>query len=994
MYINLFLNNKLVDVNENTEIKLKKEFQDPEELIIKEITYSYEIELPTTLRNKKVIGFIDTVDVRQKFNRLYDAELYANDMLILRGKFIVNEIDKDNYKGNLYVPQKKELKDVLGDRTLRQLIPHYKYLNDWDDITRINNYVGNIQGYGAEYPVISQRDRHICFPYVLYSWPYNKPEAGIEKYEQSTKYEETTFTLNNVLPAFNVLSVLKDMFATNGYNLIGNVFENPKFTELFQSYSSTWDLYKSEKKTPYYLKFHIDGGLRKYSQQKGKMNTSSSAEEFDDGKFRYCVDIPLYSDNAEIVNLDNKYEMLKTSADTSYSSEAKTIVVPVSGWYQIRFNGNISLPDRGRYDADHPVVVTGWESRDDITDFSMSSYEIQLKKGVPKENPRYYCNNFGLPLVPVDYTENENSPSVLFDPDDIHLMMNDDKTAVKILNGLTCRYFGKNMKTTLVKNLSGFDTDDFICGARFGNQCLYNSRSCRCEHREAPKTAMMALYDVSKTPEFADVDDTNSGDYLILNRGQERGNTYGQDTAQIMVRDDSYSNFDGYNILEKSINGDDVTYRWNTTDNVGAKTFIGQKNSAIRCTTSTTGIFDIYTCVWLEEGDTIYPEIISPYNHQQDKCSWINTGCKCDDRKHLYKRGCTNYLYSLDFEMGLVTTDETWIPNAKQPILNGDDLSAKRLTDVNRLLPEISCNDYLNNFLQTFNCRLSQLDKNTYSIDYISTKEESGKVISIDGYCNNADAVFKRITLPSTISMKWKNDMSEEGYVRGNDSTYATDADRPFSQPEHTGDVTFENPTNTSGSVSKKDSIWSYCWYKSIKTDDGVVFPSPIIADSSIFGDEFTYELAQAEQFKTDYTMRFFYLYNRKGGQTLMPRLNYVEIKGDKTFRLLIVDNQLWTYQRNSNGSITEKRLVMLDYDNSSENTYGGRDKTLTDVFFNISLEDHYQADIEMIVPNHIFSQIRSNTKILFNDGLWSIIEIDGHSVWEDEKATVSLKSL
>ena len=196
----------MVDVNEDTEIKLKKEFQDPEELIVKEITYSYEMELPTTLRNKRVIGFIDAVDVRQKFNRLYDAELYANDQLILRGKFIVNEIDKDNYKGNLYIPQKKELKDVLGDRTLRELIPHYKYINNWDDITRINNYVGNIQGWGADYPPVNQRDKHICFPYCLYSWPYNTVEANKGKYEQSTKYEETTFNLNNVLPAFNVFT--------------------------------------------------------------------------------------------------------------------------------------------------------------------------------------------------------------------------------------------------------------------------------------------------------------------------------------------------------------------------------------------------------------------------------------------------------------------------------------------------------------------------------------------------------------------------------------------------------------------------------------------------------------------------------------------------------------------------------------------------------------------------------------------------------------------
>lgn len=986
MYINLFLNNKLVDVNQDTEIKLKKEFQDPEELEVKEITYSYEMELPTTLRNKKVIGFIDAVDVRQKFNRVYDAELYANDMLVIRGKFIVNEIDKDNYKGNLYIPQKKELKDVLGDRTLQELIPHWKYINDWDDITRINNYVGNIQGWGAIYPPIDQRDRHICFPYTLYNWCYNKPEANMGKYQQSTAFEQTTFDLNNVLPSFNVLSVLKDVFATNGYNLIGNIFDNPKFTELFQSFSCPWDTYKSIKQTPYYLKFHCNGGLRKYSTQKGRQNTSSSAEEFDDDKFRFCADIPLYSDNATISNVINKYEMMKTSDDTSFSRDAKTIIIPVSGWYQIHFNGSLNLPDKGRCDRGNPVTVTGWDSRDDRTDFLRSAYELQLKRGIPKENPRYYCWNFALPLVPVDYTESETSPSVLYN----------DPTAVKILQGESCRYFGKNQKTTLVRHLSGFNTEDFICGARFGHQSLHNSKSCRCEHREYNKMAMMSLYDVNKIPQIQNEGDENSADYLILHRGADPGNTYGQNTAQVMVREDSYSNFEGYNLLQRNVNGDDVTYSWDTTGNYKAKTFEGQRNSTIRTTSATSGTFDIYTCVWLEEGDTIYPEIISAYNHQQDKCSWYNTGCKCDDRKHFYKRGCTNYLYDFDLEMGLVTTDEKWIPNANQPIVNGNDLASPRLTDVNKLLPAVKCNEYLNNFLQTFNCRLSQVDKNTYSIDYISTKEESGKIISIDEYCNNVDAVFKRITLPSTISLKWKNDTSEEGYVRGNDSPYVEDPTRPFNQPEHSGDITFENPTNTSGTQNKKDSIWSYCWYKTIQTDKGMSFPAPIICDSKLFNDEYTYELAQAEKFKTDYTMRFFYLYNRKEivNGVMIPRQNYIEITGDKTFRLLIVDNQLWTYRAENNGLKTESKLLMLDYDNTSDNTYDGRDKTITDVFFNINMEDYFQVDIEMIIPNHIFSQIKANTKILYNDGLWGVIEIDGHSVLEDEKATLSLKSL
>ena len=200
--------------------------------------------------------------------------------------------------------------------------------------------------------------------------------------------------------------------------------------------------------------------------------------------------------------------------------------------------------------------------------------------------------------------------------------------------------------------MSGFDTDDFICGARFGHQSLHKSKSCRCEYREYDKMAMMSLYDVSKTPKFKDMGEDNSGEYLILHYGSDTGNTYGKNTAQVMVRDDSYSNFEGYNLLKRNANGDNITYSWDTTSNFNAHTYEGQKNSTIKCTSSTSGTFDIHTCVWLEEGDTIYPEIISAYNHQQDKCSWINTGCKCSGRKHFYKRGCTNYLYNFDFEMG------------------------------------------------------------------------------------------------------------------------------------------------------------------------------------------------------------------------------------------------------------------------------------------------------------------------------------------------------
>lgn len=983
----MYLDGKLVDLNSDAELKIKKEFQDPEELIVKEVTYSYEMELPITARNRKILGFVDNFDVRQKFNRIYDCQIYAAEYQVFNGKFLVNEIDRESYKGNCYVPQKKELKDILGDRTLRQINPHYKLLNDWEDLTQQNNYVMGLTGYGVTYPSVDYRDDHICFPYVLYKYPYNNWEkTAFDKYTQTTKYEDSEFSLNNVFPAFNVVSVLKDMFATDGFNLIGNVFDNPKFTKLYQSYSSTADHYEATKQTPYYLKFTCDWGLRKYSSQKKKQNTSSSAEEFSDDKFRFGADIPLYSDNTTYSNIINEYEMMKTSTDTSYSKEAKTIIVPVSGWYQIRCNGKLTLPTSGGSTRGNPVTVTGYSSRDDDTSFAHSAYEFQIKRGIPKENPRYYCWNFKLPLVPVDYTENESSPSVHYN----------NPTAVKVLQGESCRLFGKNKATTLVKNLSGFDTSDFICGARFGHQSLHNSSSCRCEYREYNKMAMMSLYNPSKGVQKWNPGDENGGSYLYLHQGSAAGNTYGSETAQIMVRSDSYSNFEGYNLLDIIDDGaEDTNYRWDTTSNFQKKSYEGQVNSSVNVVGVTRGDFDINTCVWLEKGDTIYPEVIMAYNHNQDKCKWYNIGCKCDRRKHFYYRGITNTAVNFTFEMGLVTTEEDWIPSKANPILRGSDLQKKRRTNVNLLLPETKCNDYLNGFLNTFNCRLSQIDKNTYSIDYVSTKEEIGKTISIDEYASIEDASFKRITLPSTITMKWKIDNTEEGYVHGNNSPYCTEKERKFNKPEHSGSITFENPSNTSGSVNNKESVWSYCWYKTVKTDKGDVFQAPIISDKGMWAEEYTYELVAQERLKTDYTMRLFYLSNKKkqSGVVLLPETPYVEITGGKTFKLCKVDNCLWSYDVKGT-TYDARRSLMLDFDNTAENTGDGKDTTITDNFFNFEIKDTYQLDLEMIVPNHIFRQIKSSSRILFNDSLWGVIEIDGHSVLEDQTSTVSLKSL
>lgn len=996
MKVHLYIDNQTVDLDEALDIRLNKEFQDPESLIITDVNYSYEIELPVTLTNRTIFGFPDVVSVHDKFSRVYDAQLYADEVLLLDGKFLINEIDNESYKGNLYVPAKKELSDVLGDRTLKQLIPHNKYVNSLSDIDKINCYVGGITGSDVVLPPADQRDNHVCFPYVLYNWPYNKPGVTNDKCYQSLNFDDTTFNLNNVFPAFNVLSVLKDMFATEGYNLVGNVFDNPKLNGLYQTYYESPDLWKTNKNTPYYLSFSCDYWLCKYIQEISASVLSETAEEFGEEYFRFWADNPVWSNNCTFTSMNNKYGMMKKAYSDKYGKDMRVIVIPVSGWYQISSTGTITLPDYNRLTEFDNMKVTGWKSRYDDSSFNQSAWEFQIKKGVPKENVQHYGYNFALPCVPVEMVANDDDRTAITR---MMFYLNglptgfEIPTAIKVMNNEIQRRYGKNGKTTLVKNFSGFDVSDFIAGAKFGNQMVVPNKFNK--YRWSQRLPHMSLYDVTKAPqifnksdEFKELFPNLTSDYLVLNSEDLTvNNTYGYHTAQVLVNEDGMANFDGYNTLKARQSGGNTIYSWDTS-NYGAKTYPGQVNNSASTSNNTNGQWNINTCIWLEEGDTVYTELLGAYNNQHEKNDTSDKQC-----------GCTNAKLQFSFSIGLVNTDKNWKPTNADPIKTGADLTTSRLTDMNQFLPNIKCNDYLNNFLNTFNCRLSMVDENTYSLDFNGKNSNTTNTVSIDQYCNNLDASFKRINLPSSITYRFKVDTTEEGYVRGNNSPYHGQPQWLFNQPEHTGAFLLSNPNDTSGSEKKFESQWSYTWLRTMKASDDTIFPAPIICDSKIYGESYDYESAQREKYATEKTMRLFYIYNRQrliNAGTAIPYPNYLRIHGDQTFRLLIADANIWNYgTRNGHSYWGEWVSSFIDYDTSRLNTLNGNRVTITDNFFNLNISTkQYEVTVECILPNFVYWAIGKGSRVLFNDSLYQVKSIEGFDVYEQEPCELTLLSM
>ena len=972
--IQLYIEGKLVDIDEKFDIQLEKDFDNFDEHVVEEAHYSFEIELPITKANREALEFVDVFDVANKFGRTYSAILFVDNVNILDGKFILSEINGESFSGNLYVPAKKTLKDVLGDKKLKDIKEHNLYINSWYDIRTINQNI--IQNK-------ANADRHIAFPYVLYRLPYNNTGSTYPITTQDLAASGNTFSVDNIFPAYNVLSVLTDAFEGEGYKLQGNIFKIEKFTELYQTFSTSWQDYHDSKNTPYYVSFHADYDMRRNE------NISSTLVEtslFSDPSMLVGTDAILLSENTKITNEVDDYNMLVKGNMT----DSHSLIVPKTGWYRIRCKGNMSFPvNSGRYTQDGRIDVNGCYNDSDRCDLSQNIFEFQIKKTTsPMSFTTIYSMNCSTPMVPTNLSKEGVSYS-----DSIFWGIGGWQ-GIKISYDDPRNQFAKNEKTAIVRDYSGFDTSEFIAGARLG--CPYVAEwysSDNLEDRRSTELTFACLPNPSKATKKTYMDDGDvEHQYMTLfstlglkNDSDIFRNDYGKSTAQVMVRADSFSNFEGYNRFYPNKETDGGT--WDTTSNFQAITYPGLDNNSAVATDKTSGNWTINTVVWLEEGEMLSPEIVVPWNDNADECSWYET---CD-WKHYYKAGILWTKCSFDFEMGIINSDEKWVPTNNYPVPSFNDIKLPKPTNVNQWLGDTKVNDYIENFLNTFNLRLSRINSKTYSIDTISNESKTyGNVIDIDEWANVKDAEFKRIDSSST-KLEWTISTDEEGYVHGN-TTRENKTKRDESG--YTGGIEFVDESDTTNKENKTKSNWSYTWAKDItfvngdNAFSGGTKEAPVIGNADIW--ENTYLSIADKSYETDKTSRLIYL-DKDYASKMYNFFNVYGYKNDTTIPELKTPLIFCKNYIQYKSSLGELMTFRLDYDNTLSTK---TDRTITDIYFKIKRGYQYEVDLPVTLPNQIYDKIRSNTLAKFNDGLFRILGIEGHDVSQKEKATLKLLSI
>lgn len=994
MTLELYINNNLMDIDENTEVSLVKEFQSDEDLERKEVQYSYELELPITIANQKVFGYANSLDVKHKFYQQYDAQLYAEHILVLDGKFMLTEINKDSFVGNIYVPSYKELKDVLGQKKLTEIGEHNMVITDMNSINLINEaaLAGGVVDRTTIIEIFDQKfeikthyeNDYICYPYTLYNFTKSKfteevwnEEAQVmeTKYTdenglvQFTDYKNTTFNMTNTYPSFNVLKLIEKLFETYGYKVSGNIFNDKRFTELWMT--SNFDKKKYEEGLNYAQYLYVGGHYAPAGYFWTSVTDSASYHEYNEGgdqqMIRYWSDDMFHAKTSNMYSVTNTSEMFHPSQQNNGGS----IMINVSGWYLIDF-------DLTRVDGPMSFLGGGYNVSDRGS-FNTNQIEIRLVKGEARTDTNWYSQFGQAPIVP-RYNNLKNMSKVNY----------------KVSSG-TYETWGwnkldresyirvpKNEGVAVVHSYSNFNTDRFITGFRYGIGTERTKKNYYdYDHVGKHMWVMHALpYKEHIGRLYYDAEDESYT--MALSGGKYNGempSAHTGDTAVVLMGENVISYNGGYYTGAPGNNvydSDDKFINWGygkdgfTNPQKIRQSWAGFVNERI-------GETDYYmshaegksSCVvWLEQGQTINAEVLMSVDYV--------------DLKRM-----PNFDIQYTLQMGLVSTDKAWKPEGNNIIPETvSTLMVGKNTNMNQFLPDMTCNDFLEAFMNTFNLRITKIADNEYSINYSDIRQTTLNIVPLDKYLDLTKVVEKSIDLPSAYNFKFTTSQDEEGWVSGDNSMFCQSENKKDNEkPNYDGSKTIETNLNNGGDSVDVESRFSYNWYKTCwvttkenyekwikdgkktpkdayKKYGGYMIKVPVIADAANWNK--TFEEGSKEADKTSATPRFFY----------MDKEHTVTIKDGTTDKLMLV------VPMNTNNG--------FDLDFNSIPSFVGIEQSL----FSTVVEPSYEVQISLAMSNEDYQKIQQNTLVKINDELYRVVKIDGHSVTGEAEGDLVLKAI
>jgi len=337
-YIELLVNGEKVELESQDSLNMRFNtvLFDPTKIAAKRGEYSFEFEVPATPKNNTIFNYANNSAAENKFNKRYNAYVYADGDEIFKGSLTVNSYEDGYYSVNLVQMKTNSVSEIFGDMRMNEIsweIPFY-------GVRTMNEY--NASG-----------DKKIMFPLVSYGafakTPYEVVDGDKHYTSKFVMDEWNRWYMQDFYPSLNVMETMKKAFETKGYTVGGDALTDPLIGDIFASTNL------ANEQVPLY---NIG------QKEIGKVNLSVAWQPHGDGypqdlKYPYlrvggnigvgwdgekhCVTITeSHQYNFSSIQL---YNMLKDGSVTAreqpeylYDSGEGVIVIPASGYYRIHLD--------------------------------------------------------------------------------------------------------------------------------------------------------------------------------------------------------------------------------------------------------------------------------------------------------------------------------------------------------------------------------------------------------------------------------------------------------------------------------------------------------------------------------------------------------------------------------------------------------------------------------------------------------------------------------
>lgn len=224
--VSIVVEGTTLDLNGQDELNLRinSVLYDPTKISPSTGEYSFSFDLPMTPTNCKVFDYANVASKTNKFNKLWNSEVYTDGHLVFQGQIKIASIEQGQFKVNLVSVKAGSLTDIFGEDTCNNLT----WSVDYDGMETVTAVNANADNYDYFFPMVCYGP-FLKTPQATFSNEYNSytSKYAIDKYVQ---FYDSTFP-----PSVKLIELIKRFFQRKGYTVSGDIFSDPTVNEIYLS---------------------------------------------------------------------------------------------------------------------------------------------------------------------------------------------------------------------------------------------------------------------------------------------------------------------------------------------------------------------------------------------------------------------------------------------------------------------------------------------------------------------------------------------------------------------------------------------------------------------------------------------------------------------------------------------------------------------------------------------------------------------------------------